>query len=61
VSNIFSKHHKEMEAWDAKMRIVDKEEAMKDIKSKTPKKGPTLMTHFQGFDEAKNLYYQLII
>jgi hypothetical protein len=61
VSNIFSKHHKELEAWDAKMKIVDKEEAAKDIKSKVPKRGPTLMAHFQGFDEAKNLFHQLII
>lgn len=57
MSNIFSKHHKELDAWDAKMAILDKEEAMKDIKSKAPKRGPTLGTHYQGCDEAKNLYY----
>ena len=43
------------------MLQVEKEEALKDIKSKAPKRGPTLNTHYQGCEEAKNLYNQLVI
>ena len=61
ISNINSKHQKELDEWDAKMAVVEREDAIKDSKSKAPRRGPTLQTHYTGCDEAKNLYNMLII
>jgi hypothetical protein len=38
------------------MLLVEKEDQAKDAKTKAPKRGPTLNTHYHGNDEARNLY-----
>jgi len=56
ITNINSKYTKDIEEWEAKMLLVEKEEQVKEYNSKAPKRGPTIATHYKGCDEAKNLY-----